>query len=126
MCLFFFTVSLKAQEKIISGIITDAGTRQPVEFATAQLKQADSIIASTITDRRGRFSMNTAIEGDAILQFSFIGYNILAKPITITSSQRNVNIGTVEISLLNENLSEVTVTGRRSMLNTSIDRKVYN
>ncbi|HVE61322.1 MAG TPA: TonB-dependent receptor plug domain-containing protein [Chitinophagaceae bacterium] len=82
--------------------------------------------ASTITDRRGRFSNKTAIEGDAILQFSFIGYNILDKPITINSSQRNINVGSVEISLLNENLSEVTVTGRRSLLSTSIDRKVYN
>ena len=57
---------------------------------------------------------------------SFIGYNNLSKPLTITSNQRNVNIGSIEISLLTGNLQEVTVTGRRSLLNTSIDRKVYN
>jgi len=124
--LFFFTISLKAQEKIISGNITDAGTKQPVEFATVQLRMLDSIIASTITDRKGRFSVQTTVEGNAILQFSFIGYNILSKPITIASDLRNVNVGSVEIFLLNENLTEVTVTGRRSLLNTSIDRKVYN
>ena len=60
MFLFFFTISLKAQEKIISGIITDAGTKQPVEFATVQLQQADSILNSTVTDRKGKFSLQTS------------------------------------------------------------------
>jgi outer membrane receptor protein involved in Fe transport len=124
--LFFFTISLKAQEKIISGIITDAGTKQPVEFATVQLEQADSILNSTVTDRKGKFSLQTSAEGSVVLQMSFIGYNKLSKPLTITSIQRNVNIGSIEISLSKENLQEVTVTGRRSLLNTSIDRKVYN
>jgi outer membrane receptor protein involved in Fe transport len=124
--LFFFSISLKAQEKIISGIITDAGTKQPVEFATVQLQQADSILNSTVTDRKGKFSLQTSAEGSVILQMSFIGYNKLSKPLTITSIQQNVNIGSIEINLSNENLQEVTVTGRRSLLNISIDRKVYN
>jgi uncharacterized protein (UPF0212 family) len=126
MFLFLFSISLKAQEKTISGIITDAATRHPVEFATVQLLLADSIINSTVTDRKGRFSIETTIEGSVLLQFSFIGYNKLSKPVNITSNQRNVNIGSVEINLSTENLQEVTVTGRRSLLNTSIDRKVYN
>ncbi len=58
---FFFTISLKAQEKIISGNITDARTKQPVEFATVQLRMLDSIIVSTITDRKGRFSVQTTV-----------------------------------------------------------------
>ena len=61
--LFFFTVSLKAQEKIISGIISDAGTKQPVEFATVQLQQADSILNTTVTDRKGNFHFRQQPKG---------------------------------------------------------------
>jgi len=110
----------------ITGFVQDRSSKLPVEFATVQLlNSADStIIKTTVTDRKGKFILDKIASGNYVLQFSFIGYEKTIMPVTV--NQQKENVGTVEIAVQSKNMSEVIVTGRKSLLNTSIDRKSYN
>ncbi|HLG40446.1 MAG TPA: TonB-dependent receptor [Chitinophagaceae bacterium] len=126
--ILFLSFNLFAQENdhIISGIVQEKTSRQPVEFATVELlKASDStIVKSTVTDRKGKFVLEKISNGNYVLQCTFIGFEKILMPVTV--KQKRENLGTIEIGLLTKDMSEVTVTSRKSLLNTSIDRKVYN
>src|SRR6185503_2741213 len=115
-----------ANNHIITGVVQDRSSKQPIEFATIQLlRVADSaVIATTVSDRKGKFELDKIANGNYILQFSFIGYEKAIMPVTV--NQKKENVGTVGIGIASRDMGEVTVTSRKSLLNTSIDRKVYN
>lgn len=110
----------------ITGIVQDKLSKQPIEFATVQLlnKSDSTILHTTVTDNKGKFALEKIAAGNFILQFSFIGYEKKLLPLLIRKPKENV--GTIEIGILTANLKEVTVTAQKSLLNTSIDRKIYN
>ncbi len=116
----------QAKNSIVTGIVLDKSSEQPVEFATVQLmKQADStVIITTVTDKKGKFDFNKTASGSYILRVSFIGYE--NNSIKITVNRQNQNIGQIEITIAAKNMNEVVVTAKKSLLNTGIDRKVYN
>jgi hypothetical protein len=113
-------------EHAVIGIVRDRSSKLPIEFATIQLlKTGDSaIIKTTVSDRKGRFSLEKIADGSYIVRYSFIGYEKVLMPVTV--NQKKENVGIVEIAVLSKDMSEVTVTSRKSLLNTSIDRKIYN
>jgi outer membrane receptor protein involved in Fe transport len=110
----------------VTGFVIDKSSGQPVEFATVQLlRQYDSsAINTTVTDKKGRFIFNSLVSGNFIIRVSFIGYE--NNSIILTVNQQKQNVGNIEITTIAKKLSEVVVTGRKSLLNTNIDRKVYN
>ena len=118
-----------AQQKgaVIVGVVVEDKVKAPLEFATVQLLSAqDSTVQkSTTTDKKGRFTLDNIGNGNYILLCTFIGYQKSVTPLTLYNQQR-INAGTVVISSLSTNLNEVKVTSKRSLLNTSIDRKIYN
>lgn len=121
-----YTSIAQENKSVITGLVIDKLSKQTVEFATVQLlNSADStIIKTTVTDRKGKFLLNGVTQGNYILRFSFIGYSKIVMPFTV--NQFKEQTGTVEMASLTKNMSEVIVTTRKSLLNTSIDRKVYN
>lgn len=127
--LFYFNGVIQAQTKpaAVSGVVKDRSTKLTVEFATVQLiKNPDSsIVRSAISDKKGRFIIDNIDAGNYILKFSFIGYSTFSRTISIASQQK-LNLGTIEIISSAGNMNEVVVTAKKSILNTSIDRKVYS
>jgi len=124
----YFSLPLFSQEKgaSVSGTITDKTSKQPVEFATVQLLNTDSsVTVSSITDKKGRFILLNVRPANYILRASFIGYERSEKAISVNMGQSKINAGTMEIFSLSTNMTEVTVTSKKSVLNTSIDRKIY-
>lgn len=128
--LFILVCALHASAQItISGIVVDKVSHQPIEFATVQLIHLpdSSLGKGAATDKKGRFGIDNVKPGTYSIQFSFIGYDKIRIPaFTITAATLKLNIGQIELTSGTKNLSTVTVTGTRSTLNTSIDRKVYN
>lgn len=133
--ILFFSIKLFAQPVptgreengyAVAGIIQDKSSKQPIEFATVQLlRSGDSaVIKTTVTDHKGKFVLDKIASGNYILRCSFIGYAKTVMPVTV--NQKKENVGMIEIAVLSQNMSEVVVTARKSLLNTSIDRKVYN
>lgn len=120
-------VSVLAQTSV-SGTVIDKITKRPIEFASVVLVQLpDSSTTGTVTDKRGKFLIDKVDTGTYVLQCSFIGFgNMQTDPFTIATNTPNHTLATIELVNDSKSLTDVTVTGRKSMLNTSIDRKVYN
>jgi outer membrane receptor protein involved in Fe transport len=117
---------VKGIAQSVTGIIADKSSKQPIEFATVQLLHSgdSTVINTAVTDRNGKFVLDKIAAGNYILRFSFIGYEKVILPVVV--KQQKENVGIVEIGVLSKNMNEVTVTARKSLLNTSIDRKIYN
>ncbi len=127
--LLLFSLQLLAQEKVtvLSGVIADRSSKQAVEFATVQLLSTDSaVVKSSITDKKGRFSIEGVKQANYILSCTFIGYEKSAKALTISGEASKVNIGIIQIGILSANMAEVKVTTTNRTLNAAIDRKIYN
>ncbi len=123
-----FSLSLFCQNGgSIQGTVVDKSSRLPVEFATIQLlKVADSsVINTTLTDKKGKFLLQHIPNGNYLVQKSFIGYIDNYTPVAIDKEQK-INLGIIELLNTAKNMNEVVVTSQKSVLNTSIDRKVYN
>jgi outer membrane receptor protein involved in Fe transport len=132
--LIFFSAKLFAQpvppgrvgnDHSISGVVQDRYSALPIGFVTVQLlRAADStVITTTLTDRKGKFLLNNIANGSYILRYSFIGYEKTIMPVTV--NQKKENAGILEMGVLAKDMSEVKVISRKSLLNTSIDRKIY-
>ena len=129
LTVIFFSSQLIAQQSgtIITGNVLDKSTSQTVEFASIQLLKIpdSSAVKSTVTDKKGKFVLENIEPGNYLLRCSFIGYTNTDVPVIITK-QPKINLGKIEIAALSVSMKEVTVTGKKSLLNTSIDRKIYN
>lgn len=128
--LILFPVTLFAQKSgtTINGIIVDKSTSAPVEFATVELlERSDSTqLNGLVTNVKGEFLLTGILPGAYLLRSTFLGYEKVYIPIVIGTEQRKINIGSIEIKALAITVDEVVVTAKKEMLNTSIDRKVYN
>ena len=127
--LFYFSTVIIAQSNgtIISGTVIDKSTKLPIEFATIQLLKVtdSSIVQSAISGKKGKFTIENIITGKYLIQCSFIGYANTNHSVSIINQQK-INVGNIEITSSTGNMNEVVVTSKKSLLNTSIDRKVYN
>ncbi len=130
LCALLLFVSSRSQQNgtDISGTVVEKG-KQPVEFASVLvLSLPDSADAgAAITDNKGRFILENIKPGNYILRITFIGLNPRhSNPFTIDGQQKKLLLGQFELTGGARQLDEVVVAGRKSMMNTSIDRKVYN
>lgn len=127
--LFIFFSSVVAGQAVVTGSVIEQSSKQPVIFATiVLLRLPDSTrVGITTTDKKGRFTIDSVAPGNYFLQASFIGFEKLdVSPFIIEAGSSKHVIPTLEMVNTGRTLADVTVTGRRSMLNTGIDRKVYN
>jgi outer membrane receptor protein involved in Fe transport len=114
--------------RVISGTVVDKISKQPVEFVNVVLlTDKDSIVVKgTVTDKKGRYTLTDITPGNYSVRYTYIGYAIPeTKRLIITREQTAIQLGTIELSNRTTTLNEVVVTGKKSMLRTSIGRKVY-
>src|SRR6476646_8548683 len=100
MCLIFATTVALAQQRTVTGRVTDANS-QPVAGATVTVKGTN---VATQTDARGDFSIAVP-NGRNTLTLSSVGFN--SQDVSV-ANQSNVSVSLVTSA---SNLSEVVVTG---------------
>ena len=79
LSLFVFCSSY-AQQKIISGVVTEAGSGEPIIGASVTIKNTS---AGTATDLDGKFSLNVPADGTTLV-ISYIGFQKQEVPIDKT------------------------------------------
>jgi outer membrane receptor protein involved in Fe transport len=123
--LIFAGFAVQAQQNI-SGTVKDKVSKKTIEFATVQLllPKDSSIIKSAATDKKGNFVLENVQPGSYLLRSTFIGYEPGIQSVTLTD--KKLDLGVIEIFFVPGTMKDVTVTATRSLLNTSIDRKIYN
>jgi len=127
--LILFSCNLLSAQTLIQGIVLDSETNKPVEYASIELKQLPDSTVSKIsaTDKKGKYSFTKVKPGNYFVSVSFIGFDkLVSKSFIIEAGASKVSVETLELANTATALNEVTVTGRRSQLNASIDRKIYN
>ncbi len=135
LILFLFVVTfsnLSAQKQskgTITGIIVDNQSKQPIEFANVVIqKESDNTqISGTVTDAKGKFSLNKIAYGKYKIVYSFIGFEQQETPVfTINEQNRSINAGILGLSVSSQEIKTAVVVGQRSTYTNTIDRKVFN
>ena len=121
--------SLFAQQSggVINGTVMDKISQQPVQLVSVVLLTGkdSTVVKATVTDKKGRFILSDIVPGTYNIRYSFTGYVIPGtQGLTITGPQTIIELGTIQIMSGATTLKEVVVTGKKSLLRTSIDRKV--
>jgi len=125
-CLVVMHIS--AQTMKVGGIVIDATTKAPIEFAAVTIsKSTDSlIITGAITDAEGKFLLNDITPGGYTVKVNFLGYDDVKKDIDVTAGTPVISTGPLLMQQSTSMLDEVNVTAEKSYLQNSIDKKVYN
>lgn len=133
-----------ASAQSVSGILKDSVTQAPLISATASIRSAhtsqanarqsqapthlfhDSVLQSTITDEKGRFTLPRLSPGDFELTLSSVGYKPITLPVTILAGSGTLNLGTMVLSPSTELLKEAVVSKKRALIQQQLDRTIYN
>ena len=112
----------------VTAVIIDSLTNQPVDYATVSLiKVKDGkTVNGGVTDAKGKIVLQNVTPDDYKLAVGFIGYKNKSVLVKTTLSKPDNNMGNVLLVPTANTLSEVTVEGKKSMIENKIDRLVYN
>jgi hypothetical protein len=101
MCLIFLSSQITAQQKTITGAVTNSKDNTPVALATVSVKGSKVAVS---TDPDGKFSINVP-DGKSTLVISSVGYEEDEVSISGVSSVK------VSLKERQNSLNEVVVTG---------------
>ena len=122
--LFTITTFGQARKIILSGIITDAETSEPLPYATVSVYNRNGDLADGgIADENGVFKLNLP-PNDYSLNFEYIGFESVT--IDIKPYPNNINIGTVKLISSFDSLEGVDVVGQSADVEIRLDKRVYN
>ncbi|WP_461788491.1 TonB-dependent receptor [Pedobacter sp.] len=112
----------------ISATILDSLTKQPVEYATVSLVNAKTskTVNGALTDNKGKVSIQNVAPGEYKLVVGFIGYTSKNVMVKTTPEKPDNNIGNVYLAGTSNTLNQVTIEGKKNIVENKIDRMVYN
>jgi len=112
----------------VSATILDSVSKQPVEYATVSLINAKTAKAVNggLTDGKGKVSIQNIAPGEYKLVIGFIGYTTKTLAVKTTPEKPDNNLGNVFLAGSSNTLSEVTIEGKKNVIENKIDRMVYN
>jgi len=107
----------------ISGAVKDSLTGEPLEKATITLRGPKRFTA--FTDAKGAFTLATIPPGTYSLTVAYVGYTTF-KLAALTVDKSHLPLGTIYLSTKTAVLEKAVVTGSRPLVETKVDRIVYN
>lgn len=124
----FFLITLasfgQSRQIVLSGIITDAESSEPLPYATVSVYNRNGDLADGgIADESGVFKLNLP-PNDYSLNFEYIGFESVT--IDIKPYPNNINIGTVKLISSFDSLEGVDVVGQSAEVEIRLDKRVYN
>ncbi len=112
---------------VISGKVIDKTTKEPLPYVNIIIKDAaKKLITGGITNESGAFTIKNIPNGNNTLEVQFIGYKTYTKSITVSKSNKNIQLGTIQLEEDSTTLEEVEVRAETSTVTQKIDRKVIN
>jgi TonB-linked SusC/RagA family outer membrane protein len=98
------TLATYAQNRTITGVVTDKTTNEPLIGVSITVK--GSTTAGTATDANGKFSIKVTNLQDVVLRAKYIGYDFQEQ--NVPQGQTNINF---KLAVSANNLSEVVIVG---------------
>lgn len=128
--LCFLSIIVNAQNKTgkISGVITDANA-QAIESATASLQRAkdSALVKVAVSDNYGLFEFDNLAEGEYFVTVTAVGFTRSRSKSFKVSATSPYKLPSFQLQKsAAKTLGEVTVTGKRPLIENKIDRMVVN
>jgi outer membrane receptor protein involved in Fe transport len=102
----------------------------PIEYANVRVldKSDSSVIVGGYTMSEGQVTIESIPYGDFLGEITFFGYqNYYIKNLSFSKSDKKVRLEDIQMSKLkNQNFEEVVVEGKTPLMESSIDKRVYN
>ncbi len=118
-----------APEGTIKGMVIDAKSKQPMEFASVAIYRVNdsTLVTGGISGPDGSFTLRDIPNGKFYLVANFMGYNKkLVNNILITPQHSSFDAGSIILAESTQNLEEVEVIADQPRVEYKIDRKVIN
>ena len=113
----------------ISGKVFDKATNQPLEYATISVinRETGKTVNGSISDSKGSYIINNIPFGTYKIEAGFIGYedNVI-ESVSLAPDKKSVTLGNIFLNPAVHNLQGVTVTGDKPVIESKIDKVVYN
>ena len=111
---------------IITGQVVDLDTDEPIIYANITLSNSidSSLVTGTVTNADGNFKIENINQGRYFITASFIGFEKIKTP--EFELKGNIYVGKLGIKKTSILLGDVNITGEKSTLVQSLDKKVYN
>src|SRR6476619_3914030 len=120
----FFSFGALAQGNV-AGFVVEKASGLPIEYATIVLIKlpVNMVVKATATDKKGRYIFTGIDSGTYKIQCSFIGFDKMESEVFLMPlNTSRVDIPLIELAGDGKKMDDITVTSRKLMLNTSIDR----
>lgn len=126
MLLVLMALTAHAQDRLISGAITDRDTQDPIEQVTVQLLKMDSTyVSGSLTNEKGLFRITAPENGKYLLKITSVGYTPTVKRIVI-AEDKNLAMGQIVLGADAIMLKAATVTAMAKKVVLKEDTFVYN
>lgn len=122
------TKTTKAPAGSVSGIVVDSESEEVLEYATVAVYRAkdSSLVSGLMTNETGRFSFTNISAGAYFLRVDYIGYKRADIAFALTAENPSKRFGKVKVVNNSKMLDAVTVEGKREMISSNLDKKVFN
>jgi len=138
-CTLFFLIitclTLKAQNNNtgekgkITGKVTDAATKAPVDYATVSIFKPGSTspFNGASTDPKGNFKIDNISAGEYNITIDFLGYKQQKiDHVVISSTAKSVSLGNILLSPVQNQLKAVVITANAPTVENKIDKLVFS
>lgn len=122
------TSALKGNGQI-TGIVLDADSKLPIEYATVILysKGAKNAVGGATANEKGIFKVADLPTGIYKMDVEFVGYKTISiDNIEIDNTHLSVNTNTISLVKSKSTLAEVTVRSSAKTIDNKIDKMVFN
>lgn len=112
----------------ITALIIDSATKTPIDYATVSLIRIkdNKSVNGAVTDAKGKVVLQNVSPDKYKLSIGFMGYKGKSVLVETSIGKPDINVGSISISGTQSNLKEVAIVGKTPMVETKIDRVVYN
>lgn len=119
-----------AQERIgkINGTVKDENGKPLDAVTVSLLKKADSaLVKMALTGKSGSFEFEHIPAGRYLLSVTHVGHtNWYSPDLTISAAQTSVTVNNISLRSANASLEQVTVVGKRPLIENKMDKTVVN
>jgi ferric enterobactin receptor len=113
----------------ISGKVTDALTKIPVDYATVGIYKQGSTspFNGASTDPKGNFKIDNIAPGEYSITVDFLGYKRLTvEHLIISATVKNIALNSLLLAPVQNQLKGVVIKGAAPTVENKIDKLVYN
>lgn len=110
---------------VITGKVIDGSTKEPLPYVNVVVMDMNKkTITGGITTENGEFKIKDIPKGKSLVEVQFMGFEKYSTEISVSSKNKNINLGTITLKESSAQLDEVVVRAETSTVVQKVDRKV--